>query len=1294
MQDKLKIFISSPLVGLRDIREYILKNEKSLGVSFSSMESFLSSPNLPKEECLEHLRHSDYVVLLIGPEYGSIDPLSGKSFTEVEYDEADKLGMPLFPFVMADSISGWKPYDVDEGIKQKHVDFFERIKIKHTIDHFLNGEELIQKIAPSIEQYKERLSKPYYPFVNYKEYFFAFIGKDKLFRQDYTIIGREKEIASIDSFIQSDKKILTIVGRGGIGKSKLIYEVAKRYETSKGECSRFLFIKENVIFDNEILKKIPSGKSVLILEDAHRYDQLLNVLALFRNSDLFDRLKLIITSRPSGSDIIRMNLNISIDSTFVENMPELQDLGRTEVEQLVGLFIKRNPALINFIANITKDCTLATVIGSKLIAEGKIDPARIKGSEEFNRLVLDKLLDEYKKALSKGEKVDNLLQYLAALGPVMPADAELIKNLGKVLDLKESETIRKIEELEAKGLLVRRGRLVRIAPDLLSDHILYRACVSIYDVPTNFVNEVYSEFPKAYIANLLANVAEIEWRVKADNKNINLLQNIWDDIYRKFLDATNYQRLEILAQIDKAAIFQPKQALKLVEIAISNPAQKQPEGDHAELLARWKHEDVLRKLPDILKKVSYHLGHLRRCCEILWELGKDDGRELNPYPDHPLRVLQNIAGYNNPQQTIAFKDCIVTFLESLSEQPDIHKHKQSIFAIINELLAKEGRYTTSNAATFTFHPYILNVKALLPLRQRVIKILEKCFFDKNNPSVVIKAFSSLRATLGYAHGSFGRVISKEEEDQWLSEQMSILEIINKGLGLNQDVALRVVVKKDLLWFEKHAHHNEIKEKVRETFTLIAEDFDFRLYKALNGNLFDFLDPEIGYRGEQEKIGKELENIAGEFLVTVKSSQKVFDKLNKALEELNAYLCDPQPGAFLSTLVTKSPDLGIFLYEHILINPNCNIAFYSSALLWPVKKYPEHTTELNKLIKEGIASNNETIILNIAHFYAWGGFLKDFSEADFHNIKSMVSFGNKKVIAYILHAISNLGQINAKQAKELLFMIEFKGDIAESICSCINEKHGIPFFSFDMQEVEIILKKLIPLHIFDSEHYHIEKLLELVASKYPDLVIAFLIERLKYSQSTKREGEEYIPFPYLGFDTRLFDITKLKDSKKYMRQIRDFAGIPGEKDTFWLPKLFQVVSGHYSQDSIEVLSEWLKTKEMEKLIGISLLLREASSAFLFVQYQFIGQLIYEASQISDECLKIVESELFGLAVGGTRTWSHGQPAAEDVQLKDNGRKTAEKFPETHLAHKFYIDVSNYGEERIKEELARDQELEYE
>lgn len=1292
----MRIFISSPLTGLKDIREVMLKNEEKLGVSFASMESFLSSPHLPKEECLEHLRQSDCVILIVGPEYGSIDPESQKSYTELEFDEAKRLDIKIFPFVLADSVGEWKAQDSDEINKQKHQDFFRKVqKNGGTICSFLNANDLIQKIQDSIEQHKDRLSKPYNPLVNYKEYFFTFLKKqqeDQLFRHDYDFVGREKEIKKISDFIDSDKKILLIVGRGGIGKSKIIYEAAKVSEDGNDKQGRFLFIKENVNFDDKVLKIIPSGKSILVLEDAHRYDQLLNVLSIFRNSDLFERVKLIITTRPSGLDTVNMNLNVSIDHSYIDESLWVKDLNIKDTEKLIRFFLN-DDTVVEQIKEITKDCPLAAIIGSRLIAEKKINPSLLKNSQEFNRRVLDRFLDEYKQTLSKESFLDDLLKYIAALGPVKSNDKSLIQNLAKMLNIKESKVKVKLDELESSGLLVRRGRLLRITPDLLNDHILYKACISEHGEETTFPMEIYSEFNKDYAPNLLSNIAEIDWRAKVGKKNVNLLQDIWNDIYQKFRNATFYERYDILKQIEKASIFQPQQTLELIKLAIKEKKAKKPKGELAEALLRWTHKNVLRELPDIIKKISYHFEYLEECCQILWELGKDDGRELNPSPEHAIRVLQDIAGYNNPRQPVLFKEKIVSFIEKLSKTPRIHEHKYSIFSIIDPILRKEGEYTTTNAATFTFHPYGLNASVLLPVRAKAIKILKECFLDKTKPAVITKALSSLQKGLSYAHGSFGRSISVEEVNQWLPEQREILDIIKKGVQTNNDKPLHLLVMKDLRWLEKHAHHDEIKEKVKEILLLIIKDYDYRIYKALYGDFFDFWDEERDFNKQQEAINNELEQLAKETIEVEKTHLGIFKKLNNALALLEAYKCDCKPNHFLSKIAMKSPDTGIELFRMVIKNTDSAISKYSSSLIWPSSKH----RHFNSMIKDGIATKDKNIILNIIHAYAWGIFIDKSTSVTTNNIahlKEIINMKNKTMTSALLNAISNLGRIDPQVAKELLLTVEIEENSADAFCHSINDAYGIPIAVFTKNDFENILNIFMPFHIFKGQHYHVDELLKKISQLHPDLIISFLIKRLKYSQKANIKVREYAPLPYLGFDVALFDSTNIESSEEHVRQILDLTLHRSNKDTFWLPKLFETVSNKYSDKSIQILKEWVESKDADKIQSVSLLLREAPESFLFDNYVFIGNLIEKAKNISEDCFRLVTSNLFGISYSGGWSRSYGQPSQKHLRLKENGLETAQKFSPAHPAHSFYIAIAEDAERTIKEELARDEELEYE
>ena len=62
------------------------------------MERISSNPNPPKEVCLANLRNCNAVILILGEKYGSIDPEEKISVTEIEYNEARSLHLPVFVF--------------------------------------------------------------------------------------------------------------------------------------------------------------------------------------------------------------------------------------------------------------------------------------------------------------------------------------------------------------------------------------------------------------------------------------------------------------------------------------------------------------------------------------------------------------------------------------------------------------------------------------------------------------------------------------------------------------------------------------------------------------------------------------------------------------------------------------------------------------------------------------------------------------------------------------------------------------------------------------------------------------------------------------------------------------------------------------------------------------------------------------------------------------------------------------------------------------------------------------------
>src|SRR5215813_10341220 len=99
---RTKIFVSSTFFDLAQVREDIRTTILQLGHEplLNEYPSFPVSPNVDTiENCKKAVRGSDFFVLIIGGRRGSLDPVSGKSVTNVEYEAAIQAGIDCFVFV-------------------------------------------------------------------------------------------------------------------------------------------------------------------------------------------------------------------------------------------------------------------------------------------------------------------------------------------------------------------------------------------------------------------------------------------------------------------------------------------------------------------------------------------------------------------------------------------------------------------------------------------------------------------------------------------------------------------------------------------------------------------------------------------------------------------------------------------------------------------------------------------------------------------------------------------------------------------------------------------------------------------------------------------------------------------------------------------------------------------------------------------------------------------------------------------------------------------------------------------
>lgn len=118
MKKKLQVFISSTYKDLRDERQAAVSAILKAGHIPAGMELFTSGDESQMETIKRWIDESDVFMLILGGRYGSIEPTTSLSYTELEYDYAVNSGKPYFAVVIDDDA-------LDQKVKEMGRDVIE-----------------------------------------------------------------------------------------------------------------------------------------------------------------------------------------------------------------------------------------------------------------------------------------------------------------------------------------------------------------------------------------------------------------------------------------------------------------------------------------------------------------------------------------------------------------------------------------------------------------------------------------------------------------------------------------------------------------------------------------------------------------------------------------------------------------------------------------------------------------------------------------------------------------------------------------------------------------------------------------------------------------------------------------------------------------------------------------------------------------------------------------------------------------------------------------------------------------
>lgn len=151
MPDSLSFFVGSTFVDLEKHRAAVLSALQRLEGVARGMEHFGALPGTPKEECLRIVRDGRVYIGIFAMRYGSTDPETGRSLTELEYEEAQRFNLRSLIYLIDEDRQPVLPKHVDLGESAEKLQALKkRLKQSHVVRHFTTPDDLAMRVTQDV----------------------------------------------------------------------------------------------------------------------------------------------------------------------------------------------------------------------------------------------------------------------------------------------------------------------------------------------------------------------------------------------------------------------------------------------------------------------------------------------------------------------------------------------------------------------------------------------------------------------------------------------------------------------------------------------------------------------------------------------------------------------------------------------------------------------------------------------------------------------------------------------------------------------------------------------------------------------------------------------------------------------------------------------------------------------------------------------------------------------------------------------------------------------------------------
>jgi hypothetical protein len=156
MNKKYQVFVSSTFRDLEEERAKVIEillNKDCIPVG---MEYFPAIGEDQMTQIKELIDECDYFILILGGKYGSIEPVSEKSYTQLEYEYAVEKGIPISAFYVADKNKLTVDKTESESKRAGKLSDFESLVKRKLCKDWTNADDLAGKVSTSLDSQIKR----------------------------------------------------------------------------------------------------------------------------------------------------------------------------------------------------------------------------------------------------------------------------------------------------------------------------------------------------------------------------------------------------------------------------------------------------------------------------------------------------------------------------------------------------------------------------------------------------------------------------------------------------------------------------------------------------------------------------------------------------------------------------------------------------------------------------------------------------------------------------------------------------------------------------------------------------------------------------------------------------------------------------------------------------------------------------------------------------------------------------------------------------------------------------------